>query len=55
MKKSSSNKEKINEKEALRIAEIKMLSYAQRLENFLKLMELSYALKNAPKVYSDKK
>jgi hypothetical protein len=55
MKKSSSNKEKINEKEALRIGEIKKLSYAQRLENFLKLMELSYALKNAPKVYPNKK
>lgn len=37
------------ELEAKRIEEIKKLSYAQRLENFLKLMELSYALKNAPK------
>lgn len=55
MKESGLIKEKIKEKEVLRITEIKKLSYVQRLENFLKLMELSYALKNAPKVYPDKK
>lgn len=55
MKESHINKENSKEKEAKRIEEIKKLSYAQRLENFLKLMELSYALKNAPKVYPNKK
>jgi len=55
LKKPEINKEKIEEREAKRIAEIKKLSYAQRLENFLKLMEISYALKNAPKVYPNKK
>jgi hypothetical protein len=55
MKESDNHNEKSKEKEAKRIDEIKKLSYAQRLENFLKLMELSYALKNAPKVFTDKK
>lgn len=55
MKEPRTNKEKMEEREAERITEIKKLSYAQRLENFLKLMELSYSLKNAPKVYPNKK
>ncbi len=55
MKNATIHKEQIREKEALRIAAIKELSYSQRLENFLKLLELSYALNNATKVYSNKK
>lgn len=55
MKESEINRDKIKAREVKRIEEIKKLSYAQRLENFLKLMELSYALKKAPKVYPDKK
>lgn len=55
MKESNFNHDKPKNLEAKRIAEIKKLTYAERLERFLKLMELSYALKNAPKVYPNNK
>ncbi|WP_396174128.1 hypothetical protein [Flavobacterium sp.] len=37
------------ELEAKRIAEIKSLSYAERLERLMAIIEVSYALKNARK------
>jgi hypothetical protein len=40
--------------EAKRIAEIKSLSYFQRLERLLAIIEVSYTLKNAPKIYAKK-
>ena len=42
------------ELEAKRIAEIKSLSYAERLERLMAIIEVSYALKNAPKIYRKK-
>jgi hypothetical protein len=42
------------ELEAERIAEIKSLSYAQRLERLMAIIEVSYALKNATKIYRKK-
>ncbi len=41
--------------EAKRIAEIKLLSYLERLERLMTIIEISYKLKNAPKIYSYKK
>ena len=41
--------------EAKRIAEIKSLSYVERLERLMAIIELSYTLKNAPKIYPLKK
>lgn len=43
------------ELEAKRIAEIKSLSYAERLERLMAIIEVSYALKNAPKRTSSNK
>lgn len=43
------------ELEAKRIAEIKSLSYAERLERLMALIEVSFALKNAPKRTSSNK
>lgn len=40
--------------EAQRIIEIKSLSYLERLERLMILIELSYTLKNAPKIYAKK-
>jgi hypothetical protein len=42
------------ELEVKRIAEIKSLSYAGRLERLMAIIEVSYALKNAPKIYHKK-
>lgn len=42
------------ELEAKRIAEIKSLSCARRLECLIAIIEVSYALKNAPKIYRKK-
>lgn len=42
------------ELEAKRIAEIQSLSYAERLERLMAIIELSYTLKNAPKKYPKK-
>lgn len=42
------------EKEAKRITEIKSLTYVERLERLLAIIELSYTLKNAPKIYLKK-
>lgn len=41
--------------ELQRINEIKSLSYAQRLERLMTLIKVSYALKNASKIYPPKK
>ena len=41
--------------EAQRIAEIQSLTYAQRLERLMAIIEISYKLKNAPKIYSSDK
>jgi hypothetical protein len=42
------------EKEVKRIAEIKSLTYVERLERLFAIIELSYTLKNAPKIYPKK-
>jgi hypothetical protein len=42
------------ELEAKQIAEIQSLSYAERLERLMAIIELSYTLKNAPKIYPKK-
>ncbi len=47
MEESKLNYESPAIKEARRIAEIKKLSYEERLHRMLVLMEVSYALKNA--------
>ncbi|MDP5001101.1 MAG: hypothetical protein NWQ15_04305 [Flavobacterium sp.] len=47
------NKPKILE--AKRIAEVKSLTYVERLERLMAIIELSYTLKNAPKIYPIKK
>ncbi len=41
--------------EAKRIKEIKALSYLERLERLMVIIEVSYALKNAPRIYPKKK
>jgi hypothetical protein len=41
--------------EAKRIAEMKSLCYLERLERLMAIIELSYTLKNAPKIYPIKK
>ena len=41
--------------EVKRIAEIKSLSYVERLARLMAIIELSYTLKNAPKIYPIKK
>lgn len=41
--------------EAARIKEIKALSYLERLERLMAIIEISYALKNALKIYPKKK
>lgn len=48
------NHDKPNFLEAKRIEEIKSLSHLQRLERLMALIELSYTLKNAPKIYPKK-
>ena len=50
MKATKLNNESPEVKEAKRIAEIKKLSYEERLHRMLVLMEVSYALKNAPRI-----
>lgn len=42
------------ELEAKRIAEIQSLSYAERLERLMAIIELSYTIMNAPKIYPKK-
>jgi len=54
MKKAILNHGNPNELEAKRIAEIKALSYAERLERLMAIIEVSYALKNAPILYRKK-
>lgn len=49
------NHDKPEKLEAKRIAEIKSLSYVERLERLMAIIELSYTLKNATKIYSLKK
>ena len=49
------NHDKPEKLEAKRIAEIKSLSYVERLDRLMAIIELSYTLKNAPKIYSIKK
>lgn len=41
--------------EAQRIAEIQSLTYRQRLERLMAIIEISYKLKNAPKIYPSTK
>lgn len=41
--------------ELKRIEEIKSLSYKERLERLMVLIEFSYKLKNAPRIYPAKK
>ena len=53
--KAKLNHDKPEKLEAKRIAEIKSLSYVERLERLMAIIELSYTLKNAPKIYSIKK
>ncbi|PJJ08870.1 hypothetical protein CLU83_2175 [Flavobacterium sp. 1] len=41
--------------EAKRIAEIKSLSYVERLERLFTIIEVSYMMRNAAKIQKDKK
>lgn len=52
---SKLNHDKPEKLEAKRIAEMKSLNYAERLERLMVIIELSYTLKNAPKIFSIKK
>lgn len=54
MKKAILNHGNPKELEAKRIAEIKALSYAERLERLMAIIEVSYALKNSPILYRKK-
>lgn len=49
------NHDKPENLEAKRIAEIQSLTYAERLERLMTIIEISYKLKNAPKIYSSDK
>lgn len=49
------NHDKPEKLEAKRIEEVKSLSYIERLERLMAIIELSYTLKNAPKSYPIKK
>ena len=49
------NHDKPENLEAKRIAEIQSLTYAERLERLMAIIEISYKLKNAPKIYSSDK
>ena len=49
------NHDKPEKLEAKRIAEIQSLTYAERLERLMAIIEISYKLKNAPKIYSSEK
>lgn len=49
------NHDKPEKLEAKRIAEVKSLSYIERLERLMAIIELSYTLKNASKIYPIKK
>ena len=53
--KAKLNNDKPEKLEAKRIAAIKSLSYQERLERLMAIIELSYTLKNAPKIYPIKK
>ena len=53
--KAKLNHDKPEKLETKRIAEVKSLSYVERLERLMAIIELSYTLKNAPKIYSLKK
>lgn len=49
------NHDKPENLEAKRIAEIQSLTYAERLKRLMVIIEISYKLKNATKIYSSKK
>ena len=55
MKPAKLNHGKPEKLEAKRIAEIQSLTYAERLERLMAIIEISYKLKNAPKIYSSDK
>lgn len=55
MKPAKLNHDKPEKLEEKRIAEIQSLTYAERLERLMAIIEISYKLKNAPKIYSSKK
>jgi len=55
MKPAKLNHDKPEKLEAKRIAEIQSLTYAERLERLMAIIEISYKLKNAPKISSSKK
>ncbi|WP_296150081.1 hypothetical protein [uncultured Flavobacterium sp.] len=51
MKAAILNHDKPEKLEAKRIAEIKSLTYLERLERLMAIIEISYKLKKAPKIY----
>lgn len=55
MKSAILNHDSPEKLEAKRIAEIRLLTYAERLERLMTIIEISYKLKKAPKIYSSKK
>ena len=55
MESAKLNHDKPEKLEAMRIAEIQSLTYVERLERLMAIIEISYKLKNAPKIYSFKK